>query len=123
MSDYMKVHRSDLEKVRQVLDRMHTYLRRMNEMNAALHMSDPVYSPLTGNVAMAMTRVDELLDGQNTQEIPVIEAVIKLKYQLNTGWGNTSCRVFDIHFFQFVPESEINCFPIHSPPGITSGRA
>ncbi len=73
MSDYVKVHVSDLEKVRQTLDRAHVYLRRVNEMNAALHMSDPVYSPLTGNVAMALSRIDDLLDGVNTGEIPVTE--------------------------------------------------
>lgn len=68
MSDYVKVHKSDLEKIRQTLGKTHTYFRRMNEMNAALHMSDPVYSPLTGNIAMAISRLDDLLDGVNTEE-------------------------------------------------------
>lgn len=68
-SDYIRVHRSDLEKIRQSLDRAHTYFKRLNEMNAALHISDPVYSPLTGQVGNAVTRVDQLLDGVNSEEV------------------------------------------------------
>lgn len=67
MPETIRVHRSDLEKIRQALDRTNTYLKRMNEMNAALHMSDPVYSPLTTSVGNALTRVDQLLDGVNTE--------------------------------------------------------
>lgn len=65
-SEYVRVHRSDLEKIKQALDKGHLYLKRLNEMNAALHLGDPVYSPLTTMVGNARTRVDELLDGVNT---------------------------------------------------------
>lgn len=66
-SDYIRVHRSDLEKVRHALDKGHLYLKRLNEMNAALHLSDPSYSPLTGTLGNALTRVDQLLDGVNSE--------------------------------------------------------
>lgn len=65
-TEYIRVHRSDLEKLRQALDKAHTYFRRMNEMNAALHTSDPVYSPLTTLVGNGVSRVDQLLDGMNS---------------------------------------------------------
>ena len=67
-AEYVRVHRSDLEKIKQAFDKGHLYLKRMNEMNAALHLGDPVYSPLTSMVGNARTRVDELLDGVNTEE-------------------------------------------------------
>ncbi len=66
-SEYIRVHRSDLEKMKQALDKAHIYLRRLNEMNAALHIADPVYSPLTGMVGHAASRVDDLLDGANSE--------------------------------------------------------
>lgn len=65
--EYVRVHTSDLEKIKQALDKSHLYFRRLNEMNAALHISDPVYSPLTGMIAHAAGRVDDLLDGVNTE--------------------------------------------------------
>lgn len=68
MAEYSRVHRSDLEKLKQALDAAHTYLKRMNEMNAALHLSDPVYSPLTTTVGNARTRVNDLLDGVNVED-------------------------------------------------------
>lgn len=68
MADYVRVHRSDLEKIRHALDKGAIYLRRLNEMNAALHLSDPVYSPLTGTLDNARVRVDQLLDGVNSEE-------------------------------------------------------
>lgn len=68
MTDYVRVHQSDLEKIRQALDRGTTYFERLNEMNAALHVSDPVYSPLTGLLKNARTRIDQLLDGVNSEE-------------------------------------------------------
>lgn len=66
-SEYVRVHKSDLEKIKQALDKSHVYLKRLNEMNAALHISDPVYSPLTGMVGHAASRVDDLLDGVNSE--------------------------------------------------------
>ncbi len=66
-SQYIRVHKSDLEKIKQALDKSHIYLKRLNEMNAALHISDPVYSPLTGLVGHAAARVDDLLDGVNSE--------------------------------------------------------
>jgi acetoin utilization deacetylase AcuC-like enzyme len=66
-SDYIRVHRSDLEKVRHALDKGNLYFKRLNEMNAALHLSDPSYSPLTGTIGNALTRVDQLLDGVNSE--------------------------------------------------------
>lgn len=66
-SEYIRVHKSDLEKILQALDKSHTYFKRLNEMNAALHSSDPVYSPLTGMVGNAASRVDDLLDGVNVE--------------------------------------------------------
>ena len=69
---YLQIHRSDLEKILQALERAHTYFRRQNEMNAALHLSDPVYSPLTSSVGNARTRVTELLQGVNTGELPLV---------------------------------------------------
>lgn len=68
MTDYVRVHRSDLEKIRHALDKGLLYFERMNEMNAALHLADPVYSPLTGTMKGARTRVDQLLDGVNSEE-------------------------------------------------------
>ncbi len=38
-----------------------------NEMNAALHLSDPVHGPLTTMVGNAADRADQLLDGVNTE--------------------------------------------------------
>ncbi len=66
-SEYIRVHKSDLEKIKQALDKSHIYLKRLNEMNAALHISDPVYSPLTGIVSHAASRVNDLLDGVNSE--------------------------------------------------------
>ncbi len=66
-SEYIRVHKSDLEKIKQALDKSHIYLKRLNEMNAALHTSDPVYSPLTSMVGHAASRVDDLLDGVNSE--------------------------------------------------------
>jgi len=66
-SEYVRVHKSDLEKIKQALDKSHIYFKRLNEMNAALHTSDPVYSPLTGMVGNAASRVDDLLDGVNSE--------------------------------------------------------
>ena len=66
-SEYMRVHRSDLEKIKQALDKSHQYLKRLNEMNAALHLSDPVHGPLTTMVGNAANRVDQLLDGVNSE--------------------------------------------------------
>jgi hypothetical protein len=66
-NEYIRIHRSDLEKIRHALDKGTTYLERLNEMNAALHLSDPSYSPLTGTLKNARTRVDQLLDGVNIE--------------------------------------------------------
>jgi len=66
-AEYIRVHRSDLEKVLLALGKAHTYFKRHNEMNAALHISDPVYSPLTTTIGHAVARVDELLDGVNSE--------------------------------------------------------
>jgi exonuclease VII small subunit len=67
-NEYVRVHRSDLEKIRHALDRGTLYFERLNEMNAALHLADPSYSPLTGTLKNARTRVDQLLDGVNVEE-------------------------------------------------------
>lgn len=67
-AEYLRIHTSDLEKIRQALDKTNLFLSRHNEMNAALHMADPVYSPLTGVVRNALNRVDQLLDGVNSEE-------------------------------------------------------
>jgi hypothetical protein len=77
LTEYIRAHRSDLEKIRQALEKGHLHLKRMNEMNAALHMSDPVYSPLTTLLGNARTRVDELLDGVNTGEIETVDPLSK----------------------------------------------
>ncbi len=66
-SEYIRVHKSDLEKIKQALDKAHTYFKRLNEMNAALHLSDPVHGPLTSMVGNAANRVNELLDGVNSE--------------------------------------------------------
>lgn len=66
-SEYIRVHKSDLEKIKQALDKCHIYFRRLNETYAALHTSDPVYSPLTTTVGHAASRVNDLLDGVNTE--------------------------------------------------------
>lgn len=68
MPDYIRVHKSDLEKVKQALDKSHLYFKRHNEMNAALHTADPVYSPITTLVGNAVIRIDQLLDGVNSEE-------------------------------------------------------
>jgi hypothetical protein len=68
MSEYIRVHRSDLEKIRVALHGAESYLRSMNNMNAALHLSDPVFSPLTTTVMNGKKRVDDLLDGINVED-------------------------------------------------------
>lgn len=67
MSEYIRIHRSDLEKLTQALDKGHLYLKNMNAMNAALHLSDPVPSPLTSMLANASSRAHDLLDGINSE--------------------------------------------------------
>ncbi|KKL12793.1 hypothetical protein LCGC14_2532200 [marine sediment metagenome] len=67
-SEYVRIHKSDLEKIKQVLDKSHTYFKRLNEMNAALHLSDPVHGPLTTMVGNAANRVNDLLDGVNVED-------------------------------------------------------
>lgn len=67
-SDYIRVHRSDLEKLTQALDKGALYLKNMNVMNAALHLSDPVPSPLTSLLINAAGRAHDLLDGINSEE-------------------------------------------------------
>ncbi len=67
-SEYVRIHKSDLEKIKQALDKSHTYFKRLNEMNAALHLSDPVHGPLTSMVGNAANRVNELLDGVNVED-------------------------------------------------------
>lgn len=68
MSDYIRVHKSDLEKLTQALDKGHLYLKHLNAMNAALHLSDPVPSPLTSMLANAASRAHDLLDGINSEK-------------------------------------------------------
>jgi hypothetical protein len=68
VSEYVRVHRSDLEKIKHALDKGHLYLKRLNEMNAALHLADPSYSPLTTTIDNARARVDQLLDGVNVEK-------------------------------------------------------
>lgn len=65
MSEYVRVHKSDLEKLRVALYGAEKHLRSLNDMNAALHLADPVYSPLTTTVMNARKRIDDLLDGVN----------------------------------------------------------
>ncbi len=67
-SEYVRVHKSELEKIKQALDKSHLYFKRLNEMNAALHLSDPVHGPLTTMVGNAAVRVDQLLDGVNVED-------------------------------------------------------
>jgi hypothetical protein len=67
MSDYIRIHRSDLEKLTQALDKGHLYLKSLNAMNAALHLSDPVPSPLTSMLGNAASRAHDLLDGINSE--------------------------------------------------------
>lgn len=68
MAEHVRVHKSDLEKLRVALHGAERYLRSLNEMNAALHLSDPVFSPLTSMVMNAKKRIDDLLDGVNVAE-------------------------------------------------------
>lgn len=65
--DYVEVHESELLKIRNALRGADRYLSAMNEMNAALHRDDVVYSPLTVVVQQAYARVQALLTGVNSQ--------------------------------------------------------
>ncbi len=68
MAEYVRVHKSDLEKIRVALQGAENYLRSLNNMNAALHLADPVYSPLTTTVMNGKKRIDDLLDGINVED-------------------------------------------------------
>ena len=63
--DYIEVHESELRKVGNAIRSAERYLKALNEMNAALHLEDPVYSPLTTAVSNAVVRVERMLDGHN----------------------------------------------------------
>lgn len=70
---YLLVHMSDLEKAAAALRGAETYLRRMNEMNAALHRAAPVYSPLTTQVAAEAGRMEALIASDGAQTVKETE--------------------------------------------------
>lgn len=67
MDEYVRVHRSDLEKILQALQWAEQFFSNKNESDAALHQADTLQSPLTSTVKLARQRVDGLLAGVNTQ--------------------------------------------------------
>lgn len=58
------VHRSDLEKILDTLDRAESFHRHRDEMNAAVHLAETRYSPLTGELSAQVDRVGSLLQSQ-----------------------------------------------------------
>lgn len=68
--DYIVVHESDLLKLRSALGGAAAYLTAVNDMNAALHRDEVVYSPLTVIVQQAAGRVTALLEGVNSKRQP-----------------------------------------------------
>lgn len=63
---YLKVHESDLRKVLLSLRQAAVFFESHNTMNGALHLAEPIWSPLTSSVVASRNRVADLLDGVNT---------------------------------------------------------
>lgn len=65
--DYIEVHASELKKVLNTCRAGERHLRSLNEMNAALHLEDAVYSPLTTAMSNAVARLEGMLAGYNAR--------------------------------------------------------
>ena len=57
----IEVHRGDLEKVYDALDNAVRHHKARDEMNAALHLAAPRYSPLASQLEAAKERIGALL--------------------------------------------------------------
>jgi ribosomal 50S subunit-associated protein YjgA (DUF615 family) len=59
---WISVHRSDLEKIHDALDKNHSHHTHRDAMNAAIHLAEKVrWSPITSETEAALQRVNELL--------------------------------------------------------------
>lgn len=67
--DYRRVHKSDLEKISDALEHAVEHHEAKDEMNAALHLSEPRYSPLTTLLRNAYSRTRDILDEINAESI------------------------------------------------------
>lgn len=65
--DYIEVHASELQKVLNTCRAGERHLRSLNEMNAALHLEDAVYSPLTTAMGNSVRRLEGMLEGFNAK--------------------------------------------------------
>lgn len=59
----LTVSRSDLDKIHDALVAAAVFFQSRDEMNAAVHLGQPRYSPLTVTVQAAEERANALLDG------------------------------------------------------------
>ncbi len=59
--EYVRVHRSDLEKLKDTLVQAERHHIARDEMNAALHLGTARYSPLTSELASSKQRLVEIL--------------------------------------------------------------
>jgi len=57
----MEINRSDLEKIHDALSSCEEFLKRRDEMNAAMHLGPTRHSPLTSVVMAELDRVKRLL--------------------------------------------------------------
>lgn len=75
--DYIEVHESELRKVLNAVRQAERFHKSHNEMNAALHLEDVVYSPLTTALSNSVARLEGMLGGYN--------ATLKEKNDANGG--------------------------------------
>ena len=64
----LSIEISDLQKICDVLAKNEEYHRRRDEMNAALHMGQVRYSPLTSETMAALERLTKIL--HDLSEVP-----------------------------------------------------